>query len=258
MMQKVKIIVFKLVVYFWYTASPKYINPISYIRILYDIYAHIRVKRIDGGKLYDLIATTAKNSGSTGCEYTDYYVIWKLLNKVTPKNILECGSGVSTIVFGWFAFKQKQRGIPTKVISMESEPSWHEQIKSVYPPELRDYIHFAFSPRVESKYNGILGSHYEEVPDLDYEFMFIDGPGLRKVFKDRSYPKCFNSDLVNLLVQNNHCSVTGLIDQRIDTMRKIKRLIPLGNIKYKVFRKQTVFQSLRNDQLVSDLEIIAH
>ena len=180
------------------------------------------------------------------------------MNKVAPRHILECGSGVSTVVFGYFAFKQNERGIRTEVISMESEPSWHEQIKSVFPPELRDNVQLWFSPRVESKYNGILGSHYEEVPDLDYEFMFIDGPGLRKVFKDRSYPKCFNSDLVNLLVQNNHCSVTGLIDQRIDTMRKIKRLIPLGNIKYKVFRKQTVFQRLRNDQLVSDLEIIAN
>ena len=94
------------------------------------------------------------------------------------------------------------------------------------------------------------------IPDNDYDFMFIDGPGFRRVFKDQGYPKCFNSDTINLLHQNKQIRVHGLIDQRIGTMRKIRRLVPGGNIKYKVLRKLTFFRDLSNDQLAPDLKIV--
>ena len=54
---------------------------------------------------------------------------------------------------------------------MKSEIIWHNQIISIFPEKLKKYVKFVFSPRKETHYNGILGSHYEKVPNEKYDFI---------------------------------------------------------------------------------------
>ncbi len=147
------------------------------------------------------------------------------------------------------------KGKPVQFISMESEKFWYEQIIKVFPGDLKKYVQFEYSERKESRYNGILGSHYANIPKMKFDFMFIDGPGLRKVFNDKSYPKCFNSDLINIVLGSKNLSIDGYIDQRIDTMWKLKKLISKRNFRYLVFKKLTIFKGITQNQIVKGLKI---
>ena len=149
----------KPLVYFYYTGKPNYFNPISYKRRKRELLSKKEIKKIDNGKLYTFLEYTIKKSKSTGCEYSDYLTIWDDLHKNKPKNILECGSGISSVVFAYYVSKLQE---PDKVkfVSMESIDFWHKQILKIFPKELMDFVQFNLSERVETLYNDVLGSHY--------------------------------------------------------------------------------------------------
>ena len=88
----------KIQVYLYYTAKPNLLNPIFYMRLIRESYSEYRIKKIDNGQLHEHLTTTIAKSKSTGCEYSDYLTIWNALNKSKPKNILECGSGISSVL----------------------------------------------------------------------------------------------------------------------------------------------------------------
>lgn len=255
MIGKIKNLIKKLLIYFYYTGKPKSINPISYLRNFINNNAEEKIKNINNGELYRFLSQTRSRSGSTGCEFIDYYTIWENLNKYKPSIILECGSGISTVVFAYYVHSQKKDGKDIKLISMESEKDWHKQVIEIFPSDLINYVTFKCSKRKETQYNGLLGAHYEEIPNLNYDFIFIDGPGLRKIFNDKLSPKCFNSDVINLLMNNSQMTISGLIDQRIDTVWKLKKLIPNGDIQYNVFKKCTFLKDLKQGQLLSKIKV---
>ena len=241
-------------VYFYYTGKPKTINPISYSRRNYEETAKREISKLDGGKLYRFLYDVIEKSESTGCEFSDYLTILNELKKYKPRNILECGSGVSTVVFAYYISKLED---PSSVnfVSMESVEYWHEQIKNIFPEELKENVNLCFSERAETYYNGILGSHYKELPAYKYDYIFIDGPGLRKVFNDKTYPKAFNSDVINILLDNPEQTISGILDQRIDTLWKLKKLIPDGSIRYKPSKKVSFLKEIKGDHLIKNLEV---
>ena len=243
----------KTSVYFLYTAKPNILNPIFYLRKSHERKARRKIKEVDQGALYKFLNEVIEKSNSTGCEYSDYLRIWNELHEYQPKNILECGSGVSSVVFAYYIFKLKDP-LSVNFISMEENDHYHSQIKNIFPEELKGFVTFCISERVESVYNGILGCHYKEVPDLKYDYIFIDAPTLRN-FKDKSYPKAFNSDVINMILRYPEHPINGILDQRIDTLRALKKLIPAGDIKYLVTEKMSTLRGIRSDQLVKSLQI---
>jgi len=235
--------------YFYYSGRPKILNPITYLRRKRELFSKKELMAINNGELYEYLLDTINKSDSTGCEFSDYLTIWNELNKNSYKVILECGSGISTVVFAYYAFKIQK---PIKVISMESEIDWYNQIIDVFPEKLKQYVQFVYSPREETSYNGILGCHYKEVPNEKYDFIFIDGPWLRTVFGDTSYTKCFNSDIINILYNGYTHTIDGILDQRIYTLWTLKKFLK-GSIKYSTIKKTTFFKNIRRDQLIKNL-----
>ena len=156
------------------------LNPIFYLRRSHEKKAKRKIKELDGGALYEFLNEVINKSNSTGCEYSDHFRIWNELNENKPKNILECGSGVSSVVFAYYISKLND---PSSVnfISMEENDHYHDQIKKIFPKELEGFVTFCISERAESFYNGILGCHYKELPDLKYDYIFIDAPVLRSI-----------------------------------------------------------------------------
>lgn len=254
-MTKLRKLYQKVAVHFYYTAKPKSINPISIKRRKRESIAEGKIKSINNGELYNLLQETIEKSKSTGCEYSDYLTIWEALNQHQPKNILECGSGISSVVFAYYISKSKN---PEEItfISMDSVDFWHDQIVEIFPKELHQYVQFKLSDRMESLYNGVLGCHYKEVPPIDYDFIFVDGPLLRKVWNDKSYPKCFNADIINILMRNPNVTLNGLLDQRIGTLWNLRKLIPKGSITYNPVKKVAYFNNLKQDQLLSKIEVV--
>ena len=89
-------------------------------------------------------------------------------------------------------------------------------------------------------------SYYANLPDLNYDYIFIDGPTFRI---DRQSKKCFNSDLINILNQNKNTVINGIIDQRILNYKTYKLLMPYADINYDVIRKLSFLRSISSKSL---------
>jgi 16S rRNA G966 N2-methylase RsmD len=98
------------------------------------------------------------------------------------KNILEFGSGISTIIFSRLLHKNKIDG---KVLSIDNDSKWIEIIKNILEKEgLTDYVEFIHAPLIKNKhlksldslswYNVEILSNY--IKDDKFDLVFVDGP----------------------------------------------------------------------------------
>jgi len=243
----------KLLVYFYYTGRPIVINPIYFLRKRRNKRSLIELKSVNGGELFNYIQSVSNKSTSTGCEYSDYLTIWEDLNKKLPSTILECGSGITTVIFAYFCSIQKNPDL-IKFISLEESQKYYDNILNIFPEDLKQYVEILHKERAEQYYNGILGAYYTNVPKLNFDYIFIDGPTDRAKFNDKEYPKCFNSDIINILMQSNK-NICGLIDQRIFTLWALKKIIPRGSFRYDVIRKITYLNDINTSDLIQGLRI---
>jgi hypothetical protein len=223
--------------YFYYTAKPHSINPIHHMRLHYQG-AAIACLRSKHTELFRELIKFIAASDSTGCEFGDYLELYNTIRWLKPRYALECGSGVSSLVIA-YALRENsaEAGRSGKLISLEENPTFHEQVKAIFPAWLNEYVEFVLSPRCEKQYGPYWGSFYENIPEHEYDFMFIDGPTVQR---DRTSHVCFNSDIINvLLASRNNQRIDALIDQRIGTYRNLRRLIPGARIRYHPVKKLT-------------------
>ena len=58
--------------------------------------------------------------------------------------------------------------------------------------------------------------------------------------KNPQSPKCFNSDLINIIKKNDNITVNGIMDQRMINYITYKKLMPDASIKYNVVKKASL------------------
>ena len=165
-----------LLVFIYYTARPKLLNPISYLRKRYEIRSFQKLK-LEQPKLLKIIEEMLKRSKSTGCEYGDYLKIYEYVRNNKPKCILECGSGMSSAVIA-FAVQEnfQETGVKSEFISMEEDIIYYDNINEIIPSKLKDFVTFVHSESTHSNYGQFFGRHYKNIPQKEYDFVYIDGP----------------------------------------------------------------------------------
>ena len=243
----------RISLYFYYTAKPAFLNPIFYLRKRRERNSIKELKKIDNGRLLSYINLLISESKSTGCEYSDYYSLWQVLNEKKPNLILECGSGISTVVFGYYSLKESNSENQIKIISLEEQKKYYDNINKIYPKDLKQNVEFLLRDRKEKLYDGNLGSYYDDIPDLNYDFIYVDGPVDRKVFNDKKHPKTFNADLINILLKGG-CKINAALDQRIHTYRVYRKLLTKSKVKYSVVKKLTFLNDLTINDVTSNLK----
>lgn len=225
--------------YFYYTAKPLSINPISYLRKRSDINGEKNFKRIDNGRLYEIVNDLRVKSDSTGCEYADYLTLYNQVIIQKPKNILELGCGISTCVIA-YALKSnyENHNIQSSITTMEESEYYFKNFVDIIPSDLENFIKPIFSPRKTRYFDGMLGCFYEEIPSITggYDFLFIDAPQTK-------YPedevKCFDADLINLINDKKLANCYIILDQRIGTMWALNKLLPYLNLSYNVIKRHS-------------------
>ena len=237
-----------LINYFYYTANPKFINPINYLRKKREKLSIRKLKEINNGELFELINELLLKSNSTGCEFSDFYALWQSINKFKPNCILECGSGISSIIFAYYSHIFNGKEI--KVYTVEENEYYYKDLLKNFPEQFKKYVDFLLLERKEKIYKGILGSYYSNLPNKNYDFIYIDGPTDRAVWNDKSYPKTFNSDLINILSVNKNIVINGVLDQRITTYKAFKNLINKNRLCYNSVHKLTYITSLSHKDLI--------
>jgi predicted O-methyltransferase YrrM len=185
-------------------------------------------------ELWALLDRTAAGNAVTGVSYSDYAALHDHVRQYRPREILECGTGLSTVVLAQ-ALRENEREGNTRgrVTSMEDDRFWYENAVGRFPEELRPYVDFVHSPKVDGIYKCFRGVRYAEVPPRRYDFVFSDGP-------ERHSPvngdKLFNLDLLEV-IRKSATPVRAIVDDHFLTSWVLQKVLGTGKARYSAVRR---------------------
>lgn len=199
-----------------------------------------RARRAEGRlrampQLWTLMERAAAGTAVTGASYSDYLTLYEQVRTHRPREILECGTGISTVVLARALIENAEEDgtAPGRVTSMEDDAEWHRIAGARLPDEVRPVIDLVHAPKVDGFYKCFRGVCYEHVPDRPYDFVFSDGP-------DRHSPvngdKLFNLDLINV-VRRSETPVRAVVDNHYLTFYILQKVFGLDLARYSVGHK---------------------
>lgn len=174
------------------------------------------------------IKNILNKTSSTGISFTDILFLYRDIINLKPKKVLECGSGVSTFVIS-LALEEnyKKNKIKSKFVSIEDKKKYLDNIKNIFPKRLKKFTKIIFRDSIEKYYLFYIGRGYKNIPRINYDYIFIDGPN---TYSKKFKTKTFNFDLLEILKYSKN-NINGLIDERISTV-KVYQEIFKDKIKY--------------------------
>ena len=199
----------------------------SLTKLIYNHYGLRNLKK--NQDLFETITSYLKLSDSTGCSYYDYWVLYNYVRKNRPKEILECGTGVSTIVMAYALMENIQDSYPTgRITSMEDVEHWYQHASKLIPRQLNPYIDLIYSPKVEFSLSIFHGVGYRDLPARAYEFVFIDGP---EATAPSDGNMSFDFDFINV-VKNTDQPVFAIVDKRVSTCFVFQKIFGLDKVRF--------------------------
>ena len=213
----------------------------------------LAINNLKKENIYDDIFNYFKKSSSTGISWSDCWELYNYVRQNKPKNILECGQGASTFAMALALKKNETEGFPGKITAMEELKKYYDIGVDLMPKELKKYVEFVLSPRVDDYHEIFRGVRYRDIPKKNFDFIFIDGPHHYSV-SDNQF--CFDFDFIHVL-KNNSKPITGIIDYRLSTGYVLQKLLGHEKVKYS-YTKELGFISAccKNDIKKLDLEEI--
>ena len=195
-----------------------------------SIYNHYGYRNLKKNKnLFETITGYLKLSESTGCSYYDYWILYNYIRNNRPKEILECGTGVSTIVMAYALMENVQEGYPAgRMTSMEDVEQWYQHARKLLPDRLNPYIDLIYSPKVEFSLSIFHGVGYRDLPARAYEFVFIDGP---EATAPSDGNMSFDFDFINV-VKNTDQPVFAIVDKRVSTCFVFQKIFGLDKVRF--------------------------
>ncbi len=179
--------------------------------------------------LWSALQAYVRSTQSTGCGFIDYAELHAAIRKQKPKEVLECGSGVSTLVIAHALMQNEQEtGLRGRVTSMDEYEAWSDQAAALLPATYSPYVDFRVSPTVEDRVSMFRGVRYRDVPAREYSFVFVDGPSYKS--PEDGVPT-FDFDFLHVL-KKAKVPVGGLIDKRVSTCFVLQQLLGCRKVKY--------------------------
>ena len=180
-------------------------------------------------ELWKVLNDYMAKSKSTGCQYSDYWELYSFVRKNKPKEILECGTGVSTIVMAYALLENEKEGYNGRITSVESVKEYYEMAKEILPVHIAPYVDLICSPLIEDYYALFRGVRYKDVPlDRTYDFVYVDGPSYTAP-SDGTI--AFDFDYLHI-VKNSDKPVYAIIDKRVSTCYVFQKIFGLEKVKY--------------------------
>jgi len=196
-------------------------------RQLFNKLAEIRLRK--HSKLWDQLQQYLSQSKSTGCNYLGYWELYKLVRKYKPREILECGTGVSTLVLAYaIAENRRDFNIDCRITSMEEIAEYLEMSRACLPAEYQPVVDFVQSDRVEDSIGLFRGLRYRDIPNRPYDFIFVDGPDYTTV---NGQELAFDFDAIHV-AKNSTRPINGLIDKRVSTSFVLQTLFGSDAVSY--------------------------
>lgn len=203
------------------------------IRLVRRRIENAALKRLQANEgLWSLLEDYLAKTESKGCHYTDYDVLYRYIREARPREILECGTGTSTLVVAYALLENARDGVEGRVTSMEEREFWFEMAERLLPDELRDYTDLRLSPKVEEGYTIFRGMRYAELPERRYDFVFTDGPGTLALSDGT---RSFDFDYLHVVRRSEH-PVFGIVDGRLTTCYILQKVFGPEKFRFDVFR----------------------
>ena len=149
--------------------------------------------------------------------------------------------------------KNETDGFPGEITAMEELKKYLDIGINLMPKELKKYVNYVLSPRVDDYHEIFRGVRYRDIPKKDFDFIFIDGPHHYSVFENQF---CFDFDFIHVL-KNNSKPLTGIIDYRLSTGYVLQKLLGHEKVKYSYVKELGFISACTyNDIKKLDLEEI--
>jgi predicted O-methyltransferase YrrM len=188
-------------------------------RIFFEYWAKKRMQKNKG--LWLTLEEYLKKTGSTGCSFHDYLVLYNYVKKNKPKEVLECSTGVSTIVMAYAMMENEKDGYGVgRITSMEESFQYYDSARQLLPLQLVKYVDLFCSPKVEAFVGFFRGVKYKDVPIRDYDFVYVDGPTTSAPSDGQ---KTFDFDFIEVVSRSGK-PVSAIIDCRLSTIYVLSRV----------------------------------
>ncbi len=185
-------------------------------------------------ELWRRMTDYARASLVTGASYSDYLTLYEQVRRHKPVEILECGTGISTLVLAQALLDNAADGSPPgRVTSLEDDRHWYETARAALPAELAGTVELVNPGKVDGYYRIFRGVRYDQVPDRPYDFVFSDGP-------DRHSPvdgqKLFNLDLIDVIGRSDR-PLRAVVDNHYLTFYILQKVLGVENARYDPWRR---------------------
>lgn len=194
-----------------------------------------RERLMANSNVWGLLQEYLAKTKSTGCSYTDYRTLYDYVRQHKPAEVLECGTGVSTIIIAAALLENAKDGVPGRVTSLEDQEKYFELAQQLLPESVSPVVNLCLRPKKEYAISFYRGVGYEDLPPLPYDFVFIDGP-------DYDTPgdghKTFDFDFLNVLM-NSTKPVSAILDGRLSTAYVFQKILGEEKVRYDPITQQS-------------------
>ena len=160
-------------------------------------------------------------SDVTGASMSDYLTLYNEVRSRKPREILEFGTGFSTVVLAHAALANAKEGAAlARITSMEEDAGWTGKAKECLPADVAHFVEIIHSPKIDGVYKIFRGVQYKEIPQRPYDFVFSDGP-------QRTSPvtgdNLFDLDLIQI-VRQSETPINAVVDDHFLTFYVLQKV----------------------------------
>ncbi len=210
--------------------------------------------------LWEALEEYAKGSSVTGASMSDYLTLYEQVRQRKPREVVEFGTGFSTVVLAHALLANEKDGAPLgRITSMEEDAGWTATAEQNLPADVKHLVEIIHSPKIDGYYKMFRGVQYAEIPDRKYDFVFSDGPERHSLVNG---DKLFDLDLINI-VRNSQTPIFALVDNHYLTFYVLQKVFGTKLARYSV-RHRLMFvgpvssrdvRHLRKEIFLPDLRI---
>ncbi|OGZ12567.1 MAG: hypothetical protein A3D67_04135 [Candidatus Lloydbacteria bacterium RIFCSPHIGHO2_02_FULL_51_22] len=156
-------------------------------------------------------------AGSLRKNWTKYALLYSVVRRRKPQEVLELGSGMSTVIIAYALMENERDGYASgtpRLTSMEESERYHHQNTKAFPVFLKKYADIRMSQKTENFYHLFRGVSYADVPARPYDLVFVDGPTTRAPSDGH---KTFDADLLNVVARSEK-PVLAIVDLRLSAL----------------------------------------
>jgi len=204
--------------------------------------------------LWNELCLYLEKTQSTGCSFIDYFVLYSYIKKNKPTEVLECSTGVSTIVMAHAMMENEKEGFSGgRITSLEESFEYCNLARELLPDHLLKYVEILHRNKVEAYHYFYRGVKYDNKPVRDYDFVFVDGPTTSAPSDGQ---KTFDFDLIEV-VSKSKIPVSAIVDCRKSTCYVFGKVFGKNKVRYDNIRSLGFVDSCIKSDLRKTNDIVS-